>query len=391
MAQRNPFNLDFASFLEPVSVGSNLELLRNTTTTEVYERPERSNEDDSDDEENEGLCSICQENYENGQIIRKINHCHHFYHQKCLDEWLEGNTKCPECQHDLRDGINRNNRRNSTNENSNNSSTRRSSNTIGPQSESQEDEMFHNLLRELLTSGPLARPNHHNHTHHRTQNINASQNPLNPANPLNSIVQGFLSQIQQDPGEGVINIEYHREGQPPMIMNATSTRDHRRPQVAPRQRHSRLPRPQYNMPQLARQPRRLQSVPPPLPPARPAPQLRNTFPNTLPVIQQQQPQVQPQVQPQQTVNPQADQIARLERELQTLKNSISNQNQTPIQSQHHLISELPQNDFRELDLTNSIFSLRDLENRDRPSRSRKKSNKKNDHKKRKSRWKFWKS
>ncbi len=83
------------SFFEPVRVGANINILRTATNLESY-----TNEDNIQDPER--LCSICQQNYTVGSIIRKINHCKHYYHQNCLDQWFENNVKCPECQYDIR-------------------------------------------------------------------------------------------------------------------------------------------------------------------------------------------------------------------------------------------------------------------------------------------------
>ena len=83
------------NFFEPVRVGANINTLRTATNLESY-----TNEDNIQDPER--LCSICQQNYTVGSIIRKINHCKHYYHQNCLDQWFENNVKCPECQYDIR-------------------------------------------------------------------------------------------------------------------------------------------------------------------------------------------------------------------------------------------------------------------------------------------------
>jgi hypothetical protein len=93
--------MDTNRFFEPIRIGCNLNTLRQATSTQIY--------DSLFNLDNERLCSICQSNYMNHQIIRKINHCGHFYHINCLDEWFENNVKCPECQYDLRESIPRNN------------------------------------------------------------------------------------------------------------------------------------------------------------------------------------------------------------------------------------------------------------------------------------------
>ena len=85
--------MNFESFFEPVYVGCSLNILRNATKIELYS---------IQDEENDRVCSICQQNYIEGEFIRKILHCSHYYHQDCLDKWFENNVKCPECQYDIR-------------------------------------------------------------------------------------------------------------------------------------------------------------------------------------------------------------------------------------------------------------------------------------------------
>ena len=58
------------------------------------------------------ICAICQEDINNGQDVRRIRHCNHYFHQDCIDTWFRGNVHCPTCRHDIRDG-NLNNDRNS--------------------------------------------------------------------------------------------------------------------------------------------------------------------------------------------------------------------------------------------------------------------------------------
>jgi len=52
---------------------------------------------DSNDRSKFTQCMICLEEYEDEQDLRTLP-CFHFYHQKCIDKWLEGNTKCPLCK-----------------------------------------------------------------------------------------------------------------------------------------------------------------------------------------------------------------------------------------------------------------------------------------------------
>jgi hypothetical protein len=119
------------SFFEPVRIGTNINVLRNATVLESYINNENNSVSESNTHQtnnnsnNQRLCSICQGNYVNGTIIRKIIHCNHFYHQNCLDEWLENNTKCPECQYDIRESVPSRN----TNENTNDDTTSNLDNT----------------------------------------------------------------------------------------------------------------------------------------------------------------------------------------------------------------------------------------------------------------------
>jgi len=49
-------------------------------------------------------CSICREDINrDNNIKRKINHCNHEFHQKCLDKWFETKKTCPMCRYELND------------------------------------------------------------------------------------------------------------------------------------------------------------------------------------------------------------------------------------------------------------------------------------------------
>ena len=49
------------------------------------------------------VCSICQEDMEDGGPFRRINACHHIFHQSCIDTWFRQSVTCPTCRNDIRD------------------------------------------------------------------------------------------------------------------------------------------------------------------------------------------------------------------------------------------------------------------------------------------------
>ena len=44
---------------------------------------------------------ICFENFEKGQKMRNLKRCHHEYHTKCIDQWLQNEKRCPVCNEDV--------------------------------------------------------------------------------------------------------------------------------------------------------------------------------------------------------------------------------------------------------------------------------------------------
>jgi len=51
-------------------------------------------------EENHTLvkCQVCQFPYEEGEELRKLPKCDHYFHRKCADSWLRTNDMCALCQ-----------------------------------------------------------------------------------------------------------------------------------------------------------------------------------------------------------------------------------------------------------------------------------------------------
>lgn len=79
------------NFLEPVSINSTLNNLRDATTVEL-----NTNTDSSP------LCSICQATVNSNEIMRRVNNCNHSFHIGCIDQWFENNVICPVCRYDIR-------------------------------------------------------------------------------------------------------------------------------------------------------------------------------------------------------------------------------------------------------------------------------------------------
>ena len=55
--------------------------------------------------ENEESCFICFEKYQEKELKRKLPHCNHFFHKKCIDKWLKNKSTCPHCRIDLMEHI----------------------------------------------------------------------------------------------------------------------------------------------------------------------------------------------------------------------------------------------------------------------------------------------
>jgi E3 ubiquitin-protein ligase RNF11 len=49
-----------------------------------------------DEEQKVNECAICFEDFDEGDSIRYLP-CVHFYHQKCVDDWLIRSFTCPSC------------------------------------------------------------------------------------------------------------------------------------------------------------------------------------------------------------------------------------------------------------------------------------------------------
>ncbi len=189
--------MNFNNFFEPVQIGCSLHIIRINTKLELYQL---------DNEENDRVCSICQQNYINGEFIRKINHCKHFYHQDCLDKWFENNTKCPECQYDIRG--NESNSENSRNINQNQTEmgnifatsiplyTFQSTSSSLPSSQS--SQFVNQLLQNIINN-----INNTNNSNNSEQNTSESGNTFVDIQYINPILsQQIRTQSQNEDEDG---------------------------------------------------------------------------------------------------------------------------------------------------------------------------------------------
>ncbi|XP_010034162.1 RING-H2 finger protein ATL70-like [Eucalyptus grandis] len=43
-------------------------------------------------------CSICLLEYKERDVLRLLLDCGHYFHSKCIDQWLRTNPSCPNCR-----------------------------------------------------------------------------------------------------------------------------------------------------------------------------------------------------------------------------------------------------------------------------------------------------
>ncbi|KAG4946553.1 hypothetical protein AAZX31_15G165600 [Glycine max] len=63
---------------------------------EVVAKEEEQEEEEQDDDEFE--CSVCLSVYEEGEEVRKLPQCKHYFHVLCIDMWLYSHLDCPICR-----------------------------------------------------------------------------------------------------------------------------------------------------------------------------------------------------------------------------------------------------------------------------------------------------
>ncbi len=108
-------NEDVLSILQSLLGGGNTNVNLNRNIFEnVVVRPSRRQIDAATTVfQNNNLsenCAICLDTIQENTNVRKINHCGHTFHKRCIDTWLSVNVRCPVCRHDIRELNNRRNR-----------------------------------------------------------------------------------------------------------------------------------------------------------------------------------------------------------------------------------------------------------------------------------------
>lgn len=93
--QRHPPNTEFSTSTGPQPFvilmgldGATIESYPKTVLGESRRLPKPS----------DGTCPICLSDYQPKEALRTIPECNHYFHAKCVDEWLTMNATCPLCR-----------------------------------------------------------------------------------------------------------------------------------------------------------------------------------------------------------------------------------------------------------------------------------------------------
>ena len=94
------FNSDSPTNSTPPNSGVSIHQLLNDTSL-IIASDSRNASSESDISDESAVCSICNENIENGFIIRKINRCGHYFHDRCINRWFVSHSTCPMCRAEI--------------------------------------------------------------------------------------------------------------------------------------------------------------------------------------------------------------------------------------------------------------------------------------------------
>ncbi|KAK4783543.1 hypothetical protein SAY86_007917 [Trapa natans] len=48
--------------------------------------------------EAEGECSVCLSGFREGEEVKQLSACNHYFHAACIDPWLRSHANCPVCR-----------------------------------------------------------------------------------------------------------------------------------------------------------------------------------------------------------------------------------------------------------------------------------------------------
>lgn len=75
-------------------------------------------------------CCICCNKFVNGDYVRILPGCGHFFHTFCIDPWLSTSIYCPVDRMDIREELKKPSKKNNNNNNNNEKSTHKKNETI---------------------------------------------------------------------------------------------------------------------------------------------------------------------------------------------------------------------------------------------------------------------
>ena len=89
---------DLQNYLEEEGGYTERSRTRGTSVQQLHDNLTLSTIDESLTNSSENVCIVCLREYEEGDIIRKINNCSHYFHTGCIERWLCQHDCCPTCR-----------------------------------------------------------------------------------------------------------------------------------------------------------------------------------------------------------------------------------------------------------------------------------------------------
>ena len=103
----NLFSTIFNGSSSSMNHGLTINQLRQNTALFTYNEEFRNSleteeeGEESEEGEQEHTCTICRDTFVEGDSIRQLNQCKHYYHTNCIDTWFEEHHTCPHCRQDI--------------------------------------------------------------------------------------------------------------------------------------------------------------------------------------------------------------------------------------------------------------------------------------------------